>query len=151
MSEWTNTLPGVTVIKIKNKLPAIPTYLILKCYSERAFLKLLISGSLYTCENWGLQKVLFMWIYTILEIKTEKLKNIYLLIHFKRTIRSSGWCGSVDWAPACESKGHQFDSQSRAHDCVAGQVPSRGRMRGNHTLMFLSLSFSPLPHSKNNK
>ena len=22
-----------------------------------------------------------------------------------------GWCGSVDWAPACEPKGHQFDSQ----------------------------------------
>ena len=23
-----------------------------------------------------------------------------------------GWCGSVDWALACEQKGHQFDSQS---------------------------------------
>ena len=29
----------------------------------------------------------------------------------------------------------------RAHDWVAGQVPSRGHTRGNHTLMFLS-SFS---------
>ena len=29
---------------------------------------------------------------------------------------------------------------------VVGQVPSRGLMRGNHTLMFLSLSFS-LPFS----
>ena len=28
----------------------------------------------------------------------------------------------------------------RAHAWVAGQVPSRGCMRGNHTLMFLSLS-----------
>ena len=32
----------------------------------------------------------------------------------------------------------------RAHALVAGQVPSRGRMRGNHTLMFPSLSFSLL-------
>ena len=23
-----------------------------------------------------------------------------------------GWCGSVDWVPACEPKGHRFDSQS---------------------------------------
>ena len=27
---------------------------------------------------------------------------------------------------ACEPKGHQFDSV-RAHACVVGQVPSRGR------------------------
>ena len=27
-----------------------------------------------------------------------------------------GWCSSVDWAPACEPKGHRFNSQS-------GQVP----------------------------
>ena len=30
----------------------------------------------------------------------------------------------------------------RAHAWVASQVPSRGRTRGNHTLMSLSLSFS---------
>ena len=36
------------------------------------------------------------------------------------------------------------------HAWVAGQVPSRGHARGNHTLMFLSLSFSlPSPLSKN--
>ena len=38
----------------------------------------------------------------------------------------------------------------RAHAWVAGQAPSRGRTRGIHTLMFLSLSFSLLsPLSKN--
>ena len=31
---------------------------------------------------------------------------------------------------------------------AAGQVPSRGRTRGNHTLMFLSLFLPPFP-SKN--
>ena len=35
-----------------------------------------------------------------------------------------------------------------AHAWVAGQVPSRARLRDNHTLMFLSLSF-PSPLSKN--
>ena len=34
----------------------------------------------------------------------------------------------------------------RAHAWVIGQVPSRGHARGNHTLMFLSLSFYiPIP------
>ena len=35
---------------------------------------------------------------------------------------------------------------TRAHAWFVGQVPSRGRMKGNHILMFLSLSFS-LPSS----
>ena len=40
----------------------------------------------------------------------------------------------------------------RAHAWFAGQVPSRGSARGNHKLMFLSLSFSlPSPLSKKNK
>ena len=63
---------------------------------------------------------------------------------------SPGWCGSVDWTPACKPKGCRFNSQSRAHAWVAGQVPSRGCARGNHTLILLSLSFSlPSPLSKN--
>ena len=38
----------------------------------------------------------------------------------------------------------------RAHAWVVSQVPSRGCARGNHTLMFLSLSFSlPAPLSEN--
>ena len=59
-----------------------------------------------------------------------------------------GWCGSVDWVPACKPKGWWFDSQSRAHAWVAGQAPSRGCMKGNYTVMFLSLSPS-LPLCKN--
>ena len=39
----------------------------------------------------------------------------------------------------------------RAHAWVSGWVPSRGRMRGNHTLMFLSLSPSLLLCLKINK
>ena len=49
---------------------------------------------------------------------------------------------------ACEPKGCWFDSQSRAHAWVAGQVHHRGgSMRGKHKLMFLCLSFPSFPLS----
>ena len=51
-----------------------------------------------------------------------------------------------------QTKGLPVRFPVRAHAWVVGQVPSRGHMRGNHTLMFLSLSFSlPSPLSKINK
>ena len=43
-----------------------------------------------------------------------------------------------------QTKGSPVWFPVRAHAWVAGWVPSRGHMRGNHTMMFLSLSF-PLP------
>ena len=47
-------------------------------------------------------------------------------------------------------KGSLVGYPVRAHDCVVGQVPSRGSMTGNHTLMFLSFSLSlPSPLSGN--
>ena len=48
------------------------------------------------------------------------------------------------------TKGSPVQFPVRAHSWVAGQVPSGVHMRGNHTLMFFSLSFSfPSPFSKN--
>ena len=50
------------------------------------------------------------------------------------------------------SKGWLVRFPVRAHAWVAGQVPSRGRARGNHTLMFLSLCPSlPLSLKISNK
>ena len=49
------------------------------------------------------------------------------------------------------TKGSSVQFPVREHAWVAGQVPSRGCTRGNHTLVFLSLSFSvpsPLPKKK---
>ena len=63
-----------------------------------------------------------------------------------------GWCSSVDWALACEQRVPGLIPSH--HAWVAGQLPSEGRSRGNHTLMFLSLSFSflsPLSKNKINK
>ena len=50
------------------------------------------------------------------------------------------------------TKGTLVQFQVRVHAWVAGQVPSRRNAKGNHTMMFLSLSFSlPSPSLKINK
>ena len=54
-----------------------------------------------------------------------------------------GWCSSVDCVPACKPKGHRFDSQSGHIPELWPRFPSWTYERGNHTLMFISLSFSP--------
>ena len=49
-----------------------------------------------------------------------------------------------------QTKGSLVQFPVGAHAWVVGQVPGGGCRRGNHTLMFLSLSFSlPSPLSKN--
>ena len=48
-----------------------------------------------------------------------------------------GWCGSVDWVPACEPNVRQFDSQSGHMPGLRARVPRKGCMRGNHTWVFL--------------
>ena len=62
-----------------------------------------------------------------------------------------GLPGVAQWIEhGLQTKGSPVLSPVRAHVWVAGQVPSRGHTRGNHTLMLLSLSFSVLsPLSKN--
>ena len=65
-------------------------------------------------------------------------------------VYSPGWRGSVDWALVWEPKGHWFDSQSGHMPGLQAKSSVWELMRGNHTLMFLSLSFSLLsPLSKN--
>ena len=55
------------------------------------------------------------------------------------------WIGA-----SLQTKGLLVGFPVRAHAWVVGQVPSGGHVRGNHTLMFLSLSFSlPNPLYKN--
>ena len=66
-----------------------------------------------------------------------------------------GWRGSprwttFSWVPACEPKGHWFDSQSGHMPGLPARSPV-GRMRGNHTLVFLSLSFFLFPSKNKHK
>ena len=61
---------------------------------------------------------------------------------------SPGWCGSVDWVLACESKGGLFDSWSGhmpglwARSLVGGVWEVTDGQCISRTLMFLSPSFS---------
>ena len=59
--------------------------------------------------------------------------------------------GIAQWVElGMQTKGLPVQFPARAHAWVTGPVPSGGHMRGNHTLTFLSLSFSlPSPPSKN--
>ena len=61
-----------------------------------------------------------------------------------------GWLSGL--STRLGTKGSPVGFPVRTHAWVAGQVPSGECKRGNHTLMFLSFSFSfPSPLSKNNK
>ena len=77
--------------------------------------------------------------------KVEGYKiNTQKSVILSRLVRLSGLSVGL-WA-----KGSPGQFPVRAHAWVAGQVPSRGHSRGNHTLMCLSLTFSfSSPLSKN--
>ena len=70
------------------------------------------------------------------------------LILFRKALSHPSWCGSVvecqpmnqRVAGSIPSLGHTPGLQARS--------PVGGSTRGNHTLMFLSLSFSPFPSKK---
>ena len=58
----------------------------------------------------------------------------------------------MDWVQACKPKRHQFDSQSGHVPGLRARSPVEGCARGDHTLTFLSFSFSLLsPLSKNKR
>ena len=73
-------------------------------------------------------------------------KHILIISNIKKV-----WVPWLVWlsglSTGLQNKGSPVQFPVRAHTWVASQVPSRGHSRGNHTLMFLSLSFS-LPLSK---
>ena len=64
---------------------------------------------------------------------------------FKKTT-GPGWCGSVDWVPAWEPKGRQFDSQTGHMPGLWARSPAGMCKRQPHTDVslppFLSLSLS---------
>ena len=88
-------------------------------------------------------------------IKTTKMYSFkrvnFMVCELYLNLRKNPWLVWLSGLSAeLRTKGTLVQFPVRAHAWVAGQVPSRGYVRGNHTLMFLSLSFSlPSPLSKN--
>ena len=81
--------------------------------------------------------------------KTEIIRNLFsdhskikLEFFLKRKDVEALAGGLSGWSAGLRTKGSLIRFPVRAHAWVSGPVPSRGHMRGNHTLMFLSLSFS---------
>ena len=83
----------------------------------------------------------FEWISTIIKWPLFLLLDIWLQYWrlAPQRVRLSGLSASL------QTKGSPLWFPVRAHAWVAGQVPSRGCLRGNHTLMFLSLFLPPSP------
>ena len=80
----------------------------------------------------------FVFCVFVNELAYEKLKQPWLV-----------WLSGLSTILQAKRLLVQFPVRARVW--VVGQVPSRRRMRGNHTLLFLSLSFyhpSPLSKSK---
>ena len=88
--------------------------------------------------------------YTNLKVATQPNSSKQLIhlgqtnneIKKKNCLLSPGWCGSVDWVPACEPKGYRFDSQSGHMPGLWARSPVGGAREAT-THWCLSLSPSP--------
>ena len=110
--------------------PCPPLYLTLPSVEKRVFLWK------YLCplETWWHRKVPF----------GRQAFKVCILLSWQVWLRGL--------STSLQTKGLLVQFPVRAHNWVVGQAPSGGHMRGNHTLMFLSLSSSlPSPLSKINK
>ena len=65
--------------------------------------------------------------------------------NLQRYISSPWLVWLSELSASLSTKGASVGFPVRAHAWVAGQVPSSGCARGNHTLMFLSLFLLPFP------
>ena len=81
-----------------------------------------------------------MLIFHILTFHSTSCFRPQLLAHgWKKTCKCPGWCGS-GLSAGLRTKGSLVRFPVRVHAWFSGQTPNRGHTRGNHTLMFLSLS-----------
>ena len=63
-----------------------------------------------------------------------------------------GWCGSVDWVPTCEPKGHGFNSHSGHKPGLQARSPVEGvREATTGREIDVSLPLPPFPSLKINK
>ena len=122
-------------------------------YSCEDFIHMRISRELsdQKCDRWyslcGI-KIIFkviLKIATLLKKKSNESITLSLIRNF-----GPGWCGSVGWVPACELKGHKFNSQSGHMSGLWARFPVGGAWEATSRCFSPSFSLSP-PFLKINK
>ena len=93
---------------------------------------IIYNSAFIICDEW-----LVRWLISMMNIKITNVNN-YKSRQEPSLVRLSGLSADL------QTKGSPVWFPVRARAWVAGQVPSGGHTRGNHTLMFPSLSL-PLP------
>ena len=56
----------------------------------------------------------------------QRITVLQLLLCISNQGGSPGWCGSLDWVPACKPKGHWFNSQSGHMPGLWARLPGAG-------------------------
>ena len=69
------------------------------------------------------------------------IEEMASLVPLKDTT-SPGWCGSVDWVLACETKGHQFDFQSEHVPGLWARSPAGGELEATIHWYFFPFSLN---------
>ena len=78
--------------------------------------------------------------------KSTTLRLFFLSQDYQKYLKVPPWLVWLSGlSTSLQTKGSPVRFPVRAHAWVVGQVPSRGRLRGNHTLMLLSLVDISLP------
>ena len=123
------------------------------CYPQTWGQSLVIRWSLRnemgSSLSWHHRKTLCIWTYQLARVLNFLFATFFPLFGDSKGEKGLSWCDSVDWATSLRTKGLPVRLPVRAQGWVVGQVSSEGHARGNHTSMFLSLSFFPVPVLKN--
>ena len=96
--------------------------------------------------NWVFRKVMYFEPHNYLRFGLILFvaKFIFSVFNQNAWKNSPGWCGSVDWSPACEPSGCWFDSQSGHMPGLQTRSPVGDSWEGTTHWCF-SPSLSPFP------
>ena len=134
--------PGLFCLNLRLVLPVL--YLISRNHTVYTLLCLVfftVHNVRYGCNSF------FLLIYSR-DWQTFSVKDQIGNNFKKYFIYCSGWCGSVDWVPACEPKGRWFNSQSEHMPGLWARSPVSGAWEATthwHIGVSLSLFVPPFP------
>ena len=132
------TIPSLRFLNTVNaaQLAARPQNPRLKCFCSR-------TSSSFTCQSQLLHctgRTVFRGIFSSLYLASQTPSSFLCKNHIKSTFSCPGWCGSVDWVPACEPKGHWINSQSGRMPVLQARSPVGDVQEATHWCFSPSLS-----------